>query len=140
MRRTQPLSALFRGLNVTLMTVPSFLILNVLCAHLIHPFLPKNPNGSVEMIPQLLSGAASAIISQAVVFPLDTIRRQMQVSTLKPPGSLTSLRITAQYIINNRGVAALYAGLWPATLKVAPSVAISFVVFDMLATTFAIKN
>lgn len=70
--------------------------------------------------------------STAVTYPLDVIRRRMQMkgtmSKRFPYLSTTHALVT---IYHSEGVAGFYKGMLPNLLKVAPSVAIAFVSYEI---------
>ncbi|CAI2176923.1 15971_t:CDS:2, partial [Funneliformis geosporum] len=76
----------------------------------------------------LLSGAASGIVSKAGVFPLDLIRKRLQVQgpnrtnyvISNVPLYSTSIFICIRQILRHDGFFGLYKGLTPALIKSAP--------------------
>ncbi|KAI7870977.1 mitochondrial carrier domain-containing protein [Spinellus fusiger] len=72
------------------------------------------------------SGAVSSVIGKTAVYPMDVVRKRMQVNTSLPIPWWTSLR----QIIQNEGFISLYKGLFPSLVKVAPAVALTFLVFE----------
>ena len=73
-------------------------------------------------------GALAGAGAQTVVFPLDVVRRRLQVRDPTSPNTATS---AVRSILKERGVWGLFCGLKPAYAKIAPSVAISLTVRDM---------
>jgi hypothetical protein len=76
-------------------------------------------------------GAASGILATVFTFPMDTIRRRMQVQTLHVP---EHLRMTSRqqlyHLIHKEGLSSLYRGLTPEIIKVIPQVGTMFVVYE----------
>ncbi|CAL8463278.1 g2812 [Coccomyxa elongata] len=91
-------------------------------------------------VPVMLSfGACSGLVAQTVTYPLDVVRRQMQVQGLQPhqPGATqpAQIRSTLQglrLIVSQQGPRALFAGLSLNYMKVVPSTAIGFTIYDTL--------
>jgi solute carrier family 25 phosphate transporter 23/24/25/41 len=76
----------------------------------------------------LLLGAGAGIIAQTACYPLDTIRRRMQLKGKNYRNTLDAM----QTIARTEGVKALYKGMSANTLKVVPNNAIRFMVFEHL--------
>jgi hypothetical protein len=77
-------------------------------------------------------GAASGIIATLVTFPMDTIRRRMQVQNLHVPIELrmTSVYQQLYHMIHHEGLLSLYRGLTPELIKVVPMVGTMFFVYE----------
>jgi solute carrier family 25 phosphate transporter 23/24/25/41 len=76
-------------------------------------------------------GAASGILASLVTFPMDTIRRRMQIQALHftPEERLTSVQ-QFHNLITKEGLGSLYRGLSPELLKVVPMVGTMFMVYE----------
>lgn len=72
-------------------------------------------------------GITAGILAQTATHPLDVIRRQMQTSDTKIK---ISTKQAIKQLIANEGYRGLFRGILPATVKVAPAVAISLLVRD----------
>ena len=83
---------------------------------------------------KVLVGACAGVCGMSVAFPFDTVRRNLQVATLKVrnPGAVeTTMRGTLRVITRDWSAPLnLYRGLLPNYLKAGPSVGISFAVFE----------
>lgn len=77
-------------------------------------------------------GAFSGILASLVTFPMDTIRRRMQVQNLHITD--VSKRLDSYQLMENlihkEGLWALYRGLTPELLKVVPMVGTMFFVYE----------
>ena len=73
-------------------------------------------------------GATAGIIAQTACYPLDTIRRRMQVKGK----NYNSTAHAISTIVRTEGARSLYRGMSANTLKVMPNNAIRFMVFDYL--------
>ncbi|KAL4649279.1 hypothetical protein ACB092_01G004000 [Castanea dentata] len=85
---------------------------------------------------RLSCGALAGLFGQTFTYPLDVVRRQMQVENLQP-----SFQGSARYrntweglttIVHNQGWRQLFAGLSINYIKIVPSVAIGFTAYDMM--------
>jgi solute carrier family 25 phosphate transporter 23/24/25/41 len=79
----------------------------------------------------VMCGAASGILASLVTFPMDTIRRRMQIQALHftPEERLTSVQ-QFHRLITEEGLGSLYRGLTPELLKVVPMVGTMFMVYE----------
>ncbi|KAK9121720.1 hypothetical protein Syun_019337 [Stephania yunnanensis] len=100
-------------------------------------------NNELSVPTRLGCGAAAGTVGQTIAYPLDVIRRRMQMvgwnnassivsgdgrtkSALEYKGMIDAFRQT----IRNEGFGALYKGLVPNSVKVVPSIAIAFVTYE----------
>ncbi|VAI57667.1 unnamed protein product [Triticum turgidum subsp. durum] len=87
-----------------------------------------------DIIPKLACGSVAGLLGQTITYPLDVVRRQMQVQAfsssnlMKGKGTFGSLVMIAKY----QGWKQLFSGLSINYLKVVPSVAIGFTVYDSM--------
>ncbi|KAE8364487.1 mitochondrial carrier domain-containing protein [Aspergillus caelatus] len=79
---------------------------------------------------QLFCGAIAGIVAQTVAYPIDILRRRMQVGNVI--GSRLGILETARRIIIERGARGFYVGLTIGYVKMAPMVATSFYVYDRM--------
>ena len=90
----------------------------------------------------LVCGAAAGLISSTATFPLDLIRRRMQLGGGASPGSSSSgssagvkpprptYAGVVRDVLARAGPAGFYAGIMPEYYKVAPGVAIGFCTYE----------
>ncbi|KAI3990508.1 hypothetical protein MKX01_022808 [Papaver californicum] len=89
------------------------------------PFgLVAESDTELSVTTRLACGAAAGTVGQTVAYPLDVIRRRMQMYT----GMVDAFRKT----VRNEGFGALYKGLVPNSVKVVPSIAIAFVTYEVV--------
>ena len=89
----------------------------------------------------VLCGATSGIIATGLTFPMDTIRRRMQIQNLHIPVEerLTSWQQFSR-LINEEGLVSLYRGLTPEMMKVIPMVGTMFVVYEWSKEMLDVKH
>eukprot|EP00978_Attheya_sp_CCMP212_P048577 scaffold545041_cov51-Attheya_sp.AAC.1 len=81
----------------------------------------------------LMCGAASGTLATLATFPMDTIRRRMQIQNLHvPPDRRLTAIADIKNIVSQHGFRGLYRGLTPEILKVVPMVGTMFVVYELL--------
>jgi solute carrier family 25 protein 16 len=79
---------------------------------------------------ELLSGASAGLISQTVSYPLEIIRRRMQVGGVVGDGHKLGIGETARRIWLDRGWRGFFVGLTIGYMKVVPMVAVSFWTYE----------
>ena len=90
-------------------------------------------------------GAVAGLTAQAIVYPLDVVRRRIQLNKIPPKNNMKigstppagqGVRLytwlALQSVVAEGGARSLYAGMFPTMLKVAPAVAVSVVVRDYI--------
>ena len=103
----------------------------------IRPLLPKKQLGSEEpsVVGKLMAGAFAGACGQTIAYPLDTVRRILQVQNVKVKRDgikYSGMVDCIVRVVRRHGVRALYHGLFANYLKVIPSVAISFTLFESI--------
>lgn len=88
----------------------------------------------------MICGSLSGIISKAGVFPLDVVRKRLQVqgpriseyvvSSIPTYSHQTSAISCMKHIVCTEGFWALFKGIVPGLLKAGPSGAVYFLVFE----------
>ena len=87
---------------------------------------------------ELTSGASAGLISQTVSYPLEVIRRRMQVGGAVGDGKMLTMRETATKIFAERGMPGFFVGLSIGYIKVIPLAAVSFWVYERCKLAFGI--
>lgn len=89
---------------------------------------------TVGVVDTLVCGGGAGIASSLVTFPIDVVRRRLQISAIHSASSgipTTPMGI-AQDLWTTQGVRGFYRGLTPELMKVVPMVGITFGMFDRL--------
>eukprot|EP00124_Ichthyophonus_hoferi_P002882 Ihof_evm2s219 gene=Ihof_evmTU2s219 len=128
---------LYRGIGASIMGITPYVALNFSVYEMLKIYGSRflsNENVNVELpvFYRLGCGALAGVIAQTFIYPLDLVRRRMQMKGI--PGSSFHYSTTLDAlitIINLEGVRGLYKGLVANYLKVIPSVSISFVTYEM---------
>jgi solute carrier family 25 protein 16 len=78
----------------------------------------------------LTSGAIAGLVSQTASYPLEVVRRRMQVGGAVGDGRRMRIMETARQIYLERGLQGFFIGLTIGYIKVVPMVATSFFVYE----------
>ncbi|KAF2306201.1 hypothetical protein P3X46_004925 [Hevea brasiliensis] len=132
--REEGFLGLYKGLGATLLGVgPSIAISFSVYESLRSLWLSQRPNDSTVVV-SLACGSLSGIASSTATFPLDLVRRRMQLEGAggRKRVYTTGLFGTFGHIIRNEGLKGLYRGILPEYYKVVPSVGIVFMTYETL--------
>ncbi|KAN0065434.1 hypothetical protein ACQY0O_001270 [Thecaphora frezii] len=123
---------LYRGCVPTSVGVAPYVALNFVFYEAARKRLAPD-GGSPSALGKLACGALAGSISQTVTYPLDVLRRRMQVAGMKDSklGFHDKNAIDCiKNILKAEGIPGLYRGLLPNLLKVAPSIGTSFLTYE----------
>lgn len=79
---------------------------------------------------ELITGAFAGFVSQTVSYPLEVIRRRMQVGGVVGDGHTLSIAEVAGSIYKQKGLRGFYVGLGIGYAKVIPMVSVSFFAYE----------
>lgn len=150
--------ALYKGWLPSVIGVVPYVGLNFAVYESLKDWLLKtNPYGvgedsELHIVTKLACGAAAGTVGQTVAYPLDVIRRRMQMvgwhhassivsgegrnkAALEYTGMVDAFRKT----VRNEGFKALYKGLVPNSVKVVPSIAIAFVSYEYIKDALGVE-
>ncbi|XP_022961712.1 mitochondrial carrier protein CoAc1-like [Cucurbita moschata] len=126
--------ALYRGVGPTLTGILPYAGLKFYIYEKLKSHVPEEHQRSIVM--RLSCGALAGLLGQTFTYPLDVVRRQMQVGDM--PSSLhgqVRFRNSIEgltMIVRNQGWRQLFAGLSINYIKIVPSVAIGFAAYDSM--------
>jgi len=154
--REEGFRALYRGWLPSVIGVVPYVGLNFAVYESLKDWLLQtNPFGlandnELHVVTRLGCGAVAGTIGQTVAYPLDVIRRRMQMvgwshadsivtgqskEALQYNGMIDAFRKT----VRHEGVGALYKGLVPNSVKVVPSIAIAFVTYEIVKDVLGVE-
>uniref|UniRef100_K3Z5X6 Mitochondrial adenine nucleotide transporter ADNT1 n=3 Tax=Setaria TaxID=4554 RepID=K3Z5X6_SETIT len=154
--REEGFRALYRGWLPSVIGVVPYVGLNFAVYESLKDWLLQtNPFGlangnELHVVTRLGCGAVAGTIGQTVAYPLDVIRRRMQMvgwshadsivtgqgkEALQYNGMIDAFRKT----VRHEGVGALYKGLVPNSVKVVPSIAIAFVTYEVVKDVLGVE-
>lgn len=127
--------SLYRGIGPTLIGILPYAGLKFYIYEDLKSRVPEDYKRSVIL--KLSCGALAGLFGQTLTYPLDVVRRQMQVQNKQPQNANDAFRIRGTFqglflIIRCQGWRQLFAGLSLNYVKVVPSVAIGFTTYDMM--------
>ena len=133
----QGLKTFFKGYNATLLSLAPFIAINFATfdqlkyvTYKTFPKLERNIGVTLGL------GACAGLFAQSICFPLDTIRRRMQL----PGQHYSSVGNAFKTVFQTEGFKGFYKGMAPNALKVIPNNAIRFVVYDFLKSHYDLKT
>lgn len=124
--------ALYRGIIPTVAGVAPYVGLNFMVYESMRQYLTKDGEQNPSAARKLLAGAVSGAVAQTFTYPFDVLRRRFQINTMSGMGyQYKSLADAIRVIVTEEGLRGLYKGVAPNLLKVAPSMASSWLSFEI---------
>lgn len=101
----------------------------------------RDPDGPVilKYWAQLAAGGLAGLVSQTVSYPLEVMRRRMQVGGAVGDGHRLRMGETARLIMAERGFRGFFVGITIGYFKVIPMVAVSFYVYERSKTLLGVS-
>lgn len=143
--------ALYKGWLPSVIGVVPYVGLNFAVYESLKDWLIKSntyglaEDSELSVATKLACGAAAGTVGQTVAYPLDVIRRRMQMvgwkdaasvvtgdGKTKAPIEYTGMVDAFRKTVRYEGFGALYKGLVPNSVKVVPSIAIAFVTYELV--------
>lgn len=125
-------TALYRGIIPTVAGVAPYVGLNFMVYESVRKYLTPEGEQNPNATRKLLAGAISGAVAQTCTYPFDVLRRRFQINTMSGMGyQYKSVPDAIRVIVLNEGIKGLYKGIVPNLLKVAPSMASSWLSFEM---------
>ncbi|KAH8596394.1 mitochondrial carrier domain-containing protein [Bisporella sp. PMI_857] len=124
--------ALYRGIIPTVAGVAPYVGLNFMTYELVRKYLTPEGDENPNNARKLIAGAVSGAVAQTCTYPFDVLRRRFQINTMTGMGyQYKSIFDAIRVIIAQEGLRGMYKGIVPNLLKVAPSMASSWLSFEM---------
>ncbi|XP_019196880.1 PREDICTED: graves disease carrier protein [Ipomoea nil] len=123
--------ALYRGVGPTLVGILPYAGLKFYIYEELKTHVPEEHQKSIMM--RLSCGALAGLFGQTFTYPLDVVRRQMQVENLQQGSARYRSTLDGlSVIVREQGCRQLLAGLSINYIKIVPSVAIGFTAYDVM--------
>ncbi|PIA54565.1 hypothetical protein AQUCO_00900851v1 [Aquilegia coerulea] len=132
--RDEGFLGLYKGLGASLLGVgPSIAISFSVYETLRTSWQLRRPQDSTVLV-SLACGSLSGIAASTATFPLDLVRRRMQLEGAGGRSRVykTGLFGTFGHIMQTEGLCGLYRGILPEYYKVVPSVGLVFMTYEMM--------
>ncbi|KAL1587535.1 hypothetical protein WHR41_03909 [Cladosporium halotolerans] len=100
--------------------------------------LAPNKPAPLRAWAELTTGALAGLVSQTLSYPLEVIRRRMQVGGVVGDGHRLTMTEVAGNIYKTKGFRGFYVGLGIGYVKVVPLAATSFFVYERMKVFFGI--
>ncbi|KAI5481559.1 mitochondrial carrier protein, coenzyme A transporter [Pseudohyphozyma bogoriensis] len=139
------LTHFYRGVFPTLLGIvpyagTSFLVWGYLKHDVIATYFTPETRARHSHILDLFAGGLAGAIGQTSAYPLDIIRRRMQVGPAVQPGRRSGFWETAQQVYKGQGWRGFFVGLSIGYLKVIPMNAVSFASWEALKVMFGLED
>ncbi|KAL1321669.1 hypothetical protein HN51_066537 [Arachis hypogaea] len=131
MIREEGIASFYRGLGPSLIAIAPYIAANFCVFDLLKKSLPEKYQKRTET--SILTALLSASLATLTCYPLDTVRRQMQ---LKGTPYTTVLEALSG-IVARDGVVGLYRGFLPNALKTLPNSSIKLTTYDLVKRLIA---
>lgn len=128
--------ALYKGLLPTLLGIAPYAALNFASYDILKTRLYKSGAVKESVVNNLLMGASAGTIATTVCYPLDTVRRRMQMKGKVYDGIAHAMSTMYQ----QEGLRGFYRGWWANTLKVVPQNSIRFVTYEFVKTLVGVSK
>ncbi|KAF4592188.1 hypothetical protein GQ602_002487 [Ophiocordyceps camponoti-floridani] len=126
------IKALYRGILPTVAGVAPYVGLNFMVYESVRKYVTPEGEQNPNAVRKLLAGAVSGAVAQTCTYPFDVLRRRFQINTMSGMGyQYKSITDAIRVIVRHEGIRGLYKGIVPNLLKVAPSMASSWLSFEM---------
>ncbi|KAK3342871.1 mitochondrial carrier domain-containing protein [Neurospora tetraspora] len=124
--------ALYRGIVPTVAGVAPYVGLNFMVYEHVRQYLTLDGEQNPSAVRKLLAGAISGAVAQTCTYPFDVLRRRFQINTMSGMGyQYKGIFDAVRVIVTEEGVRGLYKGIVPNLLKVAPSMASSWLSYEV---------
>ena len=122
---------LYRGIIPTVAGVAPYVGLNFMAYEAVRQYFTPEGDKNPVWYRKLAAGAISGAFAQTCTYPFDVLRRRFQVNTMSGMGyQYKSIWDAVRTITAQEGFFGLYKGIVPNLLKVAPSMASSWLAFE----------
>ncbi|KAI0542924.1 mitochondrial carrier domain-containing protein [Xylaria digitata] len=99
---------------------------------------PADKSAPLRAWAELTAGGISGAVSQTISYPLEVIRRRMQVAGAVGDGRRLRIAETAGLIFKERGFSGFFVGLTIGYVKIVPMAAVSFYTYERTKTMLGI--
>lgn len=143
--RQEGVFALYRGLWPSILGVVPYVGIDFAAYETLKDFCPRRPDGTIAPYVTLACGGCAGLVAQTASYPLDLIRRRLQVQGFSSDIALSDGHYKGVVdafirIYRTEGILGFYRGLVPNCIKVAPAIAVSFYVYELMKQVLKIPQ
>jgi len=80
----------------------------------------------------VLGGGSAGALAQTLTYPLDTLRRRMQISGASGARSYVSIAQCVSMMLRTEGWSVLYYGLAPTVIRSLPNLGVQFLLYELI--------
>lgn len=136
---------LYRGLGATLIGVAPSLAINFAAYDALRRHATHRAPSAPPAVLAMAAGSAAGAVSALCCFPLDLVRRRMQLADApgaapSSSGPLGRMADVASEVARRDGLRGFYRGIVPELAKVVPGVGIAFSVYEFAKRQLAIET
>lgn len=129
---------LYRGLPPTLVGVGPNLAINFAAYETFRKLASEHDTGIPSSLTSLVCGSSAAMVSATATYPLDLVRRRLQMRCAKDRGQ-GFLRVL-RGIWASEGVPGFYRGIIPEYAKVVPGVSITYATYELMKRSIGVDT
>jgi len=116
---------LYRGFSPAIMTTPIYIGLQLSCFQYF-----RNQDNIFSN--SLIAGATAGFISQGIMYPGDTVKRQLQINGMNNHTQYNGLTECIINIYKKQGLGGFYKGIMLNSIKSIPEIAIKFTIYEYI--------
>ena len=128
--RDEGVRGLYRGLSPTLVGVAPNLAINFAAYETFRKVAAEHDVGLPSGMVSLACGSSAAVVSATATYPLDLVRRRLQMRCSQDRGQ--GFVAVFRAIWASEGLAGFYRGIIPEYAKVVPGVSITYATYELL--------
>lgn len=138
--REEGFKGLYKGMLTSIMGVAPYVAINFTTYETLKR-LWADSNRPPTIVESLAFGAVAGAAAQTFTYPIDLLRRRLQLQGIGgAPNVYTGPFHAVKTIVKEEGVLALYRGMIPCYLKVIPAISISFCTYELMRLVLGIET
>lgn len=128
------IQGLYQGIGISLTGIIPYLAISLAMYDTLKDIVKKhNPEYSNHFVSRLVIGSVAAVVSQTIAYPLDTVRRHMQVSGgLGQKSRYKNTFHCIRKIYAKSGLLGFYRGVLANGIRAAPQAGIEYAFYDLI--------
>lgn len=124
---------LYAGVGMTLIGTLPFEGIKFGAYDVFKSWVPRDEFGRLSPLNTLLAGASAGALAHTLTYPLDTMRRRMQM------GRFGSISQCVRALVAKEGYGAFFYGLTPTIIRSLPNLGIQFLLYELLKIALGIS-